>query len=786
LFSDFSKQKEQYRNSADILLETSNLASQFYNIQEYSNLFLVQKETYYLNIYQTEIDSFQQKLAQIVLFLQHKDENSYLTDISLLLYEKKVILKRLQQLFSNKKDVHYLYQKIEEKIEEKIPKDTLQIIETTTTIFQDTVWQKPKNFNQRLRDAFRSSKKRGREIATVNTLITTDTLTYKLVVAATTPLIDSLYSLTKQYQYQYATKIERIEIELYALLSADRYISKEITALLLQLHEDMLLNVIALGEEYERNAQHALAGAVFVGIIALLLITMFIIFILKNVQRIRKAHEALSLEKQKTEELMEHRHQLLLAISHDIKTPLNALMGYLELWENQPLSSTQLRELNIMQYSGKYILSLLNNLLEFTRLEQKKSQIIQDNIEIVPFFMEIMEMFQPLCKEKNNLLTYHINVNKNPQVLIDSLKLKQIIVNLISNAVKYTSNGKINLFVEEICEPNIMLKITISDTGNGISKEKLDTLFEPFTRVAKNSAGIEGSGLGLFVVKGLIDILSGNIEIETEENRGTSVIFHIPCENVLENTQSVNLHRNPLIVWVIEDDAVQLQIIVSMLQKLGHTAITSTNKKTFDEIVETSHAASLQGINLIFTDLEMGDLNGCEVLHTVKSLHDVPIICVSGNNTTSNTELMQLGFDDFLEKPFTLNQLEKIIDAVHKKKAGSFSNLFSLQILNEMFDNDKDAITALLNTFTLSLPSDIQKIERALEEKNLFLIQQIAHRILPFCKQIKAHKVVPILEKIELSKQSSHISFIDFQTDIVLLIMNLKKLLSEIHITLKE
>jgi len=781
LFTDFRKQKEHYRFSTEILLETNNLVSQFYNVQEYANLFLVQKEARYLNIYQTEIDTLQQKLDYIAQILMQEDSEINFENILTLLHEKKVLLKKLQNLFVNKNDIDSLYNKLAAKIEEEINKETQSIIENNMSMLQDTVWQAHKTFGQRLKDAFQSSKKRGKEIASINTVIIKDNLMQESLFA--TPLLDSLQELAHRYQYQYATKIERIEIELYALLSADRYITKEITSLLLQLHEEMLLNVILLGEEYESNAQQALLWSVVLGAVALLFITTFIIFIFRNIKMIRKIHDALRLEKQKTEELMENRHQLLLAISHDIKTPLNALLGYLELWGDETLSPAQLRELNTMQYSGKYILALLNNLLEFTRLEQKKTQIIQENIEIVPFFMEIMEMFQPLCNENNNSLSYNINIVENPQILIDSLKLKQITVNLISNAVKYTTKGEISVRVEEIGKPDLHLKVTISDTGKGIPKEKLYTLFEPFTRGEKNSAGIEGSGLGLFVVKGLIDVMGGTIKVETEENQGTVVTFSIPFEDVLENTQTVLPQRQSLNIWVIEDDAVQLQVIVSMLQKLGHTAITSQNKESFETTVETLRATSLHDINLIFTDLEMGDLNGYEVLQSIKSQFNIPVICCSGNITTSKIELQQLGFDDFLEKPFTLNQIEKILSSIHKQKMEISPDLFSLSTLNELLNNDQKTISELLNTFAQSLPNDIQLFEQALAEENLMLIHQTAHRILPFCKQIVAHEVIPILEKIELSKKQNDIQFKNLKIDTILLVNNLKKLLIEIKKT---
>jgi len=773
LFSDFRKQQEQYRYNTQILLEINSLVSQFYDIQEYGNLFLVQKEIRYLNVYQIQIDTFQQKLEQVVQFIQHDDENRYFADITVLLHEKKIMLKKLQQLFVSKKDIDQLYQKIAAKIEEEMHKEVPQP-EANTTMQQDTVWQEHKKFGQRLKDAFRSSKKRERNILAINTLVIVDTVVPQSLVVNS--LLDSLYELTQQYQHQYATKINKIEVELYALLTADQYITKEITDLLMQLHEEMLLNVISLGEEYEENAQRALVRSIISGAIALLLITALIIFILKNVKKIRKTNDILALEKQKTEELMESRHQLLLAISHDIKTPLNALLGYLELWENETLSSAQFRELNTMQYSGKYMLALLNNLLEFSRLEQQKSQITQENIEIVPFFMEIIEMFQPLCNEKKNKLNYFIDVNKNPQILIDSLKLKQITVNLISNAVKYTTKGEINVRVEEVCEPELRIKAIISDTGKGIPKEKLTTLFEPFTRVEKNSSGIEGSGLGLFVVKGLIDLLRGNIEIETEENIGTTITFSIPCENILETIQMDTLPQGSLKIWIIEDDATQLQVVVSMLQKLGHTTITSATKEAFENELQVTG----NNYDIVFTDLEMGDLNGYEVLQKIKSRFQLPVICLSGNAATSKAEFQQIGFDDFLEKPVSLHQLEKVLTSVQKQKTEPIHEPFSLDTLNELFDNDKETIFTLLHTFATSLPDDIQKLERAIMEENLFLAQQTAHKLLPFCKQIQATEVIFILEKIDLSKKQTHIHFSDFKADMGLLVSKLKKLLKQL------
>jgi signal transduction histidine kinase/DNA-binding response OmpR family regulator/CHASE3 domain sensor protein len=775
LFSDIKRHKEQYLYSKQVLLETNNLVSDFYSIQEYGKLFLMQKEDNYLYIYQAQIDSFQYKLENILQFIQHnKEKNTYLNDVTDLLIEKKEILIKLQELFVNKKEVDSLYKKITEKIENEINRETEKIA-SNPKLFQDTVWQDQKTFAQRLKDAFIPNKKRPNNITTVTALQVNDSI-YKQTFVVTS-LLDSLYGLLQQYQNQYNEKIRNIEFELYALLDADEFITKKITDLLLQLHDEMLLNIVSFGEEYEKNVRQALGRSIIEGTIGLLLIAIFFMLILRNIKTIRRTHEALAMEKQKTEELLTNRHKLLLAITHDIKTPLNSLLGYLELWENELLTPAQLQKLNTMQYSGKYILTLLNNLLEFSRLEQQKAQITKDNIEIVPFIMEILEMFQPLCNERKNKLHYNINMGINPQIVTDALKLKQIIVNLISNAVKFTSKGDITVNAETICEPELRLVISVSDTGKGIPEDKKDSLFVPFSKIDNSPSGVENTGLGLCVVKGLIDLMKGTIEIETEENKGTSVTIIIPFESVFEKNELSISHNKSLKIWVIEDDATQLQVIISMLQKMGHTAFPCTSKESFENTLETKDKC----FDVVFTDLKMGDMNGYDVLKRINSIYNIPVICVSGSVTVSKTELLEKGFYNFLEKPFSFNQLEKILNSIHRQQKDYFPDLLSLETLNELFGNDKETISELLNSFSISLPGDIQRIEHALAGENLFLLQQTTHKLLPFCKQINATEVIPILEKIEISKKEAYILFADLETDVISLITNLKKLLKEIQ-----
>jgi signal transduction histidine kinase len=248
--------------------------------------------------------------------------------------------------------------------------------------------------------------------------------------------------------------------------------------------------------------------------------------IFRSAEKSLRQSRELSESKRITEELMQSRHQLLLSISHDVKAPLCSILSYLEFWEKDDLSAEEIRQLSSMQNSATHILNMLTNLLEFSRLEQKKTQIQNQTIEPIPLFLEIIDLFKPMADGKNLKFSYQFKNLDNCQITIDSLKLRQIVTNLISNAIKYTTQGEIQLFAELLSD-SAHLKIVVSDTGVGIPKEKLGTIFDPFLQFENRSANIEGSGFGLFVVKGLTDVLNGTISVESSE-KGTTFDVELP------------------------------------------------------------------------------------------------------------------------------------------------------------------------------------------------------------------------------------------------------------------
>jgi len=306
------------------------------------------------------------------------------------------------------------------------------------------------------------------------------------------------------------------------LLSADQQIGRDISAVLIQLHQTALDRVMEMMLQKDASTKQVL----FAGALAFLVVSGFIFIIYRDAQKNLRQSRELADAKRRTEELMQSRHQLLLSISHDIKAPLCSILSYLEFWDKDNLSTEEIRQLSSMQNSATHILDMLNNLLEFSRLEQKKTQIQNQCIEPIPLFLEIVDLFKPMATDKNLKLSYQFSGLDNCRITIDSLKLRQIVTNLISNAIKYTTQGEIKLCVELLSKPE-RLRITVSDTGIGIPKEKLHTIFDSFMQIENRPANVEGSGFGLFVVKGLTDVMNGKIAVKSSE-QGTTFEVELP------------------------------------------------------------------------------------------------------------------------------------------------------------------------------------------------------------------------------------------------------------------
>ena len=472
-------------------------------------------------------------------------------------------------------------------------------------ITQDTIIYKTekKRFIERLGAVFSPDK----SLDSLVMISTTTIDTIDVNDEETSNILNYIQLYTEKGRKEYINQIENIENKYNNLILSDQKITKEISDLLLILHQQTLKSVINEIEKSEILIENNINISIYIATAALLIILTFIFLIFYDIRKVIDARKATEEAKKRTEEIMESRHKLLLSVSHDIKAPLSSILGYLELMQIDSEKTEEKRKISSMKNSAEHILSLLTNLLNFSRLDQGKEVTILSRFNMETLCDELVEMFTPLAESKQLSLIYHKNFNERNLVRSDALKIKQILSNLLSNAIKYTIKGNVTF---EVNANNNEMIFNIIDEGIGIPQDKLQELFKPFTRIDNNESLIEGSGFGLFVVKGLIDLLNGTIDVKSEPEKGSQFIIRIPIEYALyiedkekENIdiQGLKCNKNKRIL-VVDDDNTLLAVINSMLKKLGIKCDICNSSVEFEE-----YCKCIEDYDVILTDREMGD-----------------------------------------------------------------------------------------------------------------------------------------------------------------------------------
>ena len=368
----------------------------------------------------------------------------------------------------------------------------------------------------------------------------------------------------------------------------------------------------------------------------------------------------------------------LFNMSHDLRTPLNAIIGFSELmkthWDDQEVSRNYLNKIN---ESSQYLLSLINNILEMSKIESGKEELKEKPWDIYTSCDNLLQFFEPDIRQKNQTLNYSVNIQHN-MILTDSLKIREIYVNLMSNAIKYTdAGGTISFSLEEIeREEGVSdYKGIIQDTGIGISKEYLPHIFESFSRQRTSSeSGVIGTGLGMPIVKKLVDLMHGTISIESEEGKGTTVVVNIPHRYIIEeqevkkvNDKEIDLTGKHILL--VEDNDLNAEIAQTLLEDKG---IKVTWAKDGLEAVMMVKENAMDCFDCILMDIQMPRMNGFEACKVIRSLPDdrnkLPIIVLTANAFEEDRkDCLDAGMSEHVSKPIEIQSLLQTIESVLKK-----------------------------------------------------------------------------------------------------------------------
>lgn len=368
----------------------------------------------------------------------------------------------------------------------------------------------------------------------------------------------------------------------------------------------------------------------------------------------------------------------LFNMSHDLRTPLNAIIGFSELmkshWEDSKISRNYLEKID---ESSQYLLSLINNILEMSKIESGKEELKEKPWDIYTSCDNLLQFFEPDIRQKNQTLNYAVNVKHN-MILTDSLKIREIYVNLMSNAIKYTNvGGTISFSLEEIEKEEGLsdYKAIVQDTGIGISKDYLPHIFENFSRQKTSSeSGVIGTGLGMPIVKKLVDLMHGTISIESEEGKGTTVVVNLPHRYIIEK-EEVDVVDDKEIdltgkhILLVEDNDLNAEIAQTLLEDKGLKVMRAKDGLEAITIVKEN---AVDCFDCILMDIQMPRMNGFEACKVIRSLPNnrsqIPIIALTANAFEEDRQdCLEAGMSEHVAKPIEIQSLLQTIESVLKK-----------------------------------------------------------------------------------------------------------------------
>ena len=395
-------------------------------------------------------------------------------------------------------------------------------------------------------------------------------------------------------------------------------------------------------------------------------------------EKLKKAYAA-------AENANKAKTEFLNNMSHDIRTPMNVILGYNQLMKSQLTEPKQFDYQKKIEQSGKLLLSIINNVLDMARIESGKMKV-DENYEVVGEIIdEIISTFSSKAKEKEIHLSGSIQVTHR-NVLCDGTKIREIYVNLVSNAIKYTQRGgNVTITVEEMpCEKEGYIKIKgeVEDTGIGMSKEYLPTLFEPFSREHNTTIGkVGGTGLGMSVVKRMIDLMGGSIEVKSELGKGTVFTFTLMhkvadekyyCQK-METADAPDMKENlrGKHVLLAEDNDLNAEIAIAVLEETG---LIIERVEDGIQCVNRIEQMPSGTYDLILMDIQMPNMDGYKATQCIRHLDDkkkaeIPIIAMTANAFAEDVQAaLNAGMNEHVAKPIDVEKLEEVILSVLNKQ----------------------------------------------------------------------------------------------------------------------
>lgn len=617
------------------------------------------------------------------------------------------------------------------------PKNTATSGHNQETVYK--IVRNRKGFFRRLADAFR--RQRTDTLSTVSTAVADTACLTQVHINIADSVADALVQINGMEQRAASHRQEAIAGRNQRLQWVSVQLAERTSSLLEDIQADEHTALRSAVEKAVSSRRNTIMRVCVLGLLAIVAAALFIFCTMRDIRREKRSRQRLVEAKAQTERLMMQRERLLLTITHDIKAPTASIAGFIDLLADSVSGRKASVYLDNMRSSARHILRLVASLLDYHRLESGETECHAVTFSPSSLFVECVEGMQPLAAKRGLQLNCLVSPEMHDVICrADAFHIRQIVDNLLGNALKYTDEGSVSVAARLSCGS---LVFSVADTGIGMTADEQQRIFQAFTRLP-GAQGREGVGLGLSITHEMVQLLGGTISVESQKGHGSRFTVSVPVTildaatarqtaanapaanalsgSVPERVSVVGGDESVRIV-IVDDDDLQLQLLREMFGRLAgaHWEIHATQHA--DEAVRL--VRSLHP-HILFTDVEMPEMNGTELLRLVA---DSPAhkVAMTAHDMSIAEELRKRGFDACLFKPFRLDALAGTVSrltglAVHAAETDYFSPLTSFA------DGDKEAEGQILAELRKSVEGYMTALGSAASFADT---AQVAHKVMP-------------------------------------------------------
>lgn len=637
-----------------------------------------------------------------------------------------------------------------------------------------TIHHKKKGFFKRLADVFAPGKEDSTQVSNVIQEEYTDTLDE---VYSPIDTISSMITGIQHKVFQTRQKeTEMLNTRISSLRVIGSGLSQRVNQLLENIEHDeqeAARTKLMQEEEIRKEAAETMAK---IAIAAFVLVLVFSIVIARDITRNNHYRRELEKAKSYAENLLVAREKLMLTITHDIKAPAGSIIGYIDLLIRLVNDRRQQFYLSNMKSSAQHLLALVTSLLDYHRLEAGKMDLHPVAFNPHELLTDIYNSFLPLAEKKQLQLDFKEKLPETLTLEGDPFRIRQIVENLLSNALKFTAAGGITLQAEYHGNQFVFC---VSDTGCGMTASEQERIFKEFTRLS-SAQGQEGFGLGLSITRKLVELLLGRIDIESAPGKGSTFKVSMPLPSISpkpapgSKEPAITLPKIHLRIAIIDDDRIQMHLTEAMLHNAAEEVkgfkVETVCCEQPEELIEQLKNRTF---DLVFTDIQMPAMNGFELLHHLRNQNfaqaqSIPVIAITARGDMNENDFLQKGFAGMLQKPFNQSELKKVVKnalphltvsdnipdtSPVQKEAHETSphtdQPYNFSPLTAFSEDDLEAAKEILRTFAQETQKNMEKLQTAISNKDMEALCATAHKMLPTFLMIEAQKAIPMLKWLE-------------------------------------